>query len=87
MDELTSILQQATAGPVYPERVYCNELYHQMRMLWPKTTPFYLNGEIDNVRNLARQRCSTDESSTTEAPAPRRCALRMAHVHLRLYFV
>ena len=45
MDELTQILEQATAAiaseyfrlpvwnadPVYRERVYCYELYHQMR--------------------------------------------------------
>jgi hypothetical protein len=63
MDELTSILERATAvielgyfhltvdggDPVYRERVYCYELYHQMRMLWPKGTPFYLNGEIDKA--------------------------------------
>ena len=63
MDELTSVLQAATAAiepsyfhlnidggdPVYRERVYCYELYHQMRMLWPKETPFYLNGEIDKA--------------------------------------
>lgn len=63
MDELTPILEQATAAiepgyfhlkvdggdPVYRERVYCYELYHQMRMLWPKGTPFYLNGEIDKA--------------------------------------
>lgn len=63
MDELTSILEQATASieqgyfhlridggdPVYRERVYCYELYHQMRLLWPRETPFYLNGEIDKA--------------------------------------
>jgi hypothetical protein len=63
VDELTTILEQATAAiepgyfhlnvdggdPVYRERVYCYELYHQMRMLWPEGTPFYLNGEIDKA--------------------------------------
>ena len=63
--ELTSILEQATAGvasdyfylnldggdPVYRERVYCYELYHQMRMRWPAQTPFYLNGEVDKARH------------------------------------
>lgn len=63
MEELTSILQKATAGiapsyfhlnldggdPVYRERVYCYELYHQMRMRWPAQTSFYLNGEVDKA--------------------------------------
>ncbi|MBB3360473.1 MULTISPECIES: methionyl-tRNA formyltransferase-like protein [unclassified Novosphingobium] len=65
MEELTSILEQATAGvgsdyfylnldggdPVYRERVYCYELYHQMRLRWPAQTPFYLNGEVDKARH------------------------------------
>jgi hypothetical protein len=29
------------------ERVYCYELYHQMRTLWPKGTQWLLNGEVD----------------------------------------
>ncbi|WP_147414288.1 hypothetical protein [Sphingomonas gilva] len=65
MEELTFIVKQATAGvapdyfylnldggdPVYRERVYCYELYHQMRMRWPAQTPFYLNGEVDKARH------------------------------------
>ena len=65
MEELTSTLEQATEGiapdyfylnldggdPVYRERVYCYELYHQMRMRWPAQTPFYLNGEVDKARH------------------------------------
>jgi hypothetical protein len=63
MIELDSILQQATAeieagyfwltvaggdAPIYRERVYCYELYHQMRLWWPKKEcPFVLNGEVD----------------------------------------
>ncbi len=61
MDELTKLLEDATSGidhsyfqiqidggdPVYRERVYCYELYHQLRRLWPPTTPYYLNGELD----------------------------------------
>lgn len=63
MDELTQVLTEATASiddgffylridggdSVYRERVYCYELYHQMRLRWPKETHFYLNGEIDKV--------------------------------------
>jgi hypothetical protein len=63
MIELDSILQEATASieagyfwlavagadaPIYRERVYCYELYHQMRLCWPKEgCPFVLNGEVD----------------------------------------
>ena len=61
MKELTQVLEKATraigAGyfclnidgghPIYRERVYCYELYHQMRSLWPPESPFYLNGEVD----------------------------------------
>lgn len=65
MDELTQILTDATgfigegyfhlniAGgiPIYRERVYCYELYHQMRTRWPKDSAFYLNGEIDKSKH------------------------------------
>lgn len=65
MEQLDDILAQATRGitrdyfylkldggdPVYRERVYCYELYHQMRMRWPAQTPFYLNGEVDKARH------------------------------------
>ncbi|ATX80701.1 hypothetical protein Ga0123461_2300 [Mariprofundus aestuarium] len=61
MDELSRILKVATAGiewpyfhlnidggdPVFRERVYCYELYHQMRNNWPNESEFILNGEID----------------------------------------
>src|SRR5689334_4096228 len=61
MNELTEILADATAhvgpeyfrlpidggGPLYRERVYCYELYHQMRLRWPLHGPFMLNGEVD----------------------------------------
>lgn len=60
MQELTQILRDATAAigpeyfllpvhgadPVYRERVYCYELYHQMRMRWPDGL-YRLNGEVD----------------------------------------
>ncbi|MDT0216582.1 hypothetical protein Q9R35_04535 [Alcaligenes sp. AB3] len=63
MSELSNIITRATASiqkdyfqlqicggdPIYRERVYCYELYHQMRLLWPKTTEFCLNGEIDKA--------------------------------------
>ena len=61
MEQLTQILLEATAAiapeyfllpihggdPVYRERVYCYELYHQMRRLWPQDCPYRLNGEVD----------------------------------------
>lgn len=37
--------------PVYRERVYCYELYHQMRLLWPKDSQFFLNGEVDKMNH------------------------------------
>jgi hypothetical protein len=61
MEQFTQILRDATAAispeyfllpihggdPVYRERVYCYELYHQMRRLWPADSPYRLNGEVD----------------------------------------
>jgi hypothetical protein len=65
MEQLNNILQQATtaigreyfllpihgADPVHRERVYCYELYHQMRLRWPaaEDCPYRLNGEIDKA--------------------------------------
>jgi hypothetical protein len=63
MQELTNLLAGATAAiepeyfrlsihggvPAYRERVYCYELYHQMRALWPEGCPFWLNGEVDKA--------------------------------------
>jgi hypothetical protein len=63
MEELSKIIGNATrsikpgyfrlaiAGgdPIYRERVYCYELYHQMRRRWSKQTPYYLNGEVDKA--------------------------------------
>jgi len=65
MEELTQILKTATASleseyfhlkidggdPVYRERVYCYELYHQMRKIWPNISPYYLNGEVDKTNH------------------------------------
>ena len=33
--------------PVYRERVYCYELYHQLRRIWPTGTDYKLSGEVD----------------------------------------
>lgn len=61
MEWFTTIFQDATAAiepeyfllpihgapSVYRERVYCYELYHQMRRLWPCNSRYRLNGEVD----------------------------------------
>jgi hypothetical protein len=63
MKGLSQILTAATAAierryfhlpidggpPVYRERVYCYELYHQMRSLWPDDCPYCVNGEVDKA--------------------------------------
>ncbi|MET4374829.1 hypothetical protein ABIA99_007561 [Bradyrhizobium sp. LB12.1] len=63
MNLLSNLLASATAeigreyfrlpihggGPVYRERVYCYELYHQMRRRWPDDGPYRLNGEVDKA--------------------------------------
>lgn len=73
MKELTNILINATqmierqyfhlkidgGDPVYRERVYCYELYHQMRSIWPTDTEYYLNGEIDKVAHPILKRLRT----------------------------
>lgn len=35
--------------PIYRERVYCYELYHQLRVNWPKETEYELSGEVDKA--------------------------------------
>ncbi len=63
MEELDHILAEATSAieadyfrlpidggiPVFRERVYCYELYHQMRSRWPPRSQcrYLLNGEVD----------------------------------------
>ena len=63
MQEFDQCLAQSTASipaeyfalpvlgldPVYRERVYCYELYHQLRCRWPPLdqTAWRLNGEVD----------------------------------------
>lgn len=34
---------------IYRERVYCYELYHQMRVRWPEECPYSLGGEVDKA--------------------------------------
>lgn len=35
--------------PIYRERVYCYELYHQLRVLWPSFSWYTLGGEVDKT--------------------------------------
>ena len=63
MHELSELLARATAAvesgyfhlslaganPVYRERVYCYELYHQLRVVWPDNSHYRLNGEVDKA--------------------------------------
>ena len=79
MQNLTNIIKEATervpegyfhlnidgGDPIYRERVYCYELYHQLRCLWPSDTEYYLNGEIDKaahpiLRELGADRIKPD---------------------------
>lgn len=34
-------------APIFRERVYCYELYHQLRCALPRDFPYVLNGEVD----------------------------------------
>ncbi len=59
--QLTDTIAKATAGitsdyfilnidggdPLYRERVYCYELYHQLRINWPDEAEYCLMGEVD----------------------------------------
>jgi hypothetical protein len=61
MDEFEGFLEQAAAqiapeyfllpihnaDPRHRERVYCYELYHQLRKQWQPDCPWRLNGEVD----------------------------------------
>ncbi|SRR6266498_1266415 len=44
-------LPVAGADPQYRERVYCYELYHQLRCQWPSRFPYVLCGEIDKRKH------------------------------------
>src|SRR5262245_8520073 len=65
MNQFTGIFLEATAAiareyfllpvhnadSVFRERVYCYELYHQMRARWPEDCPYFLNGEVDKQQH------------------------------------
>lgn len=73
MNELTGIISEATAAieqcyfrveidggmPVYRERVYCYELYHQMRSRWP--AGYCLNGELDKTAHPILKKLHADK--------------------------
>ena len=44
-------LPVADGEPAYRERVYCYELYHQMRSSWPTPCEYVLNGEVDKQQH------------------------------------
>lgn len=39
--------------PVFRERVYCYELYHQLRCELPESFPFTIHGELDKAGNIS----------------------------------
>ena len=76
MDSLNQILRQATSSieemyfrlridggdPIYRERVYCYELYHQMRLIWPDDSCYYINGEIDKAAHPILRKLGADRA-------------------------
>ncbi|UYN98674.1 MAG: methionyl-tRNA formyltransferase-like protein [Devosia sp.] len=76
MDQLTEIMEKATAAiearfmqlpiykssPKYRERVYCYELYHQMRSRWPNPCAYTLNGEVDKRGHETLQALEADNT-------------------------
>ena len=76
MKELSEILRVATASvdamyfhlnidggdPVFRERVYCYELYHQMRKNWPVGCTFLLNGELDKRAHPILRKLGADHA-------------------------
>lgn len=74
MQDLDQRIAAATAGigqqfillPIhgqpaaFRERVYCYELYHQLRKDWPWDSPFELNGEVDKAGHLHLRQWNAD---------------------------
>ncbi len=54
-------LQQYEADDVYRERVYCYELYHQMRCIWDYDD-YILNGEVDKAGHPALKNTAVSNS-------------------------
>lgn len=52
VDQLYFLVPRVNSESVYRERVYCYELYHQLRIQLKKmkfSSEYYLNGELDKV--------------------------------------
>ena len=76
MEELNEIIEKATSKidrlyfqleidggePIFRERVYCYELYHQMRKNWPPQTQFVLNGEVDKRAHPILKKLGADHT-------------------------
>jgi hypothetical protein len=45
---------------IFRERVYCYELYHQMRLQWPRDCGYVLNGEVDKAGHQLLRRLGLD---------------------------
>ncbi len=80
MQQFSQLLERATAfvpaeyfqlpidgqeDPIYRERVYCYELYHQLRAIWPQDSQFSLAGEVDKsghplIRGNGLDNCKPD---------------------------
>ena len=64
----TDFFQLPVAGqenPIYRERLYCYELYHQLRSKWPVNSRYSLGGEVDKnghplIRGGALDRAKPD---------------------------
>lgn len=48
-------------NPIYRERVYCYELYHQMRVALGNDYPYSLGGEVDKARHPILQHFALDK--------------------------
>jgi hypothetical protein len=88
MRELTTILAAATEAiepvyfllpiadddPIYRERVYCYELYHQMCCRWPVDCRYCLNGELNKaghrIMNARGVRSSPDLLTDRQVVTP-----------------
>lgn len=53
---------------VYRERVYCYELYHQMRCLWPNGSRCRLNGEVDKINHPYFKDCAPKPDFLVHVP-------------------
>lgn len=76
MDELDQIIISATSSidknyfqlriagnkKIYRERVYCYELYHQMRKRWPHKSQYIINGEIDKAAHRILREMGVDNT-------------------------